>query len=170
MELTGVRRTIQGLMFLSVAWAGYLVLLTATWAGHGVSYSDPGSARWPEGYYTAGNLVSVFAAVVAIVLTGRALTRATPGRIRRVCWSLVALLPIGLFELAVQDFLVWGDGPDSVDNTPVAMLTRGAMAGITLSGVVLILGHAMLFAWERHATSRARLPVTQLRRECGGRR
>mgnify|MGYP001611242774 CR=1 FL=1 len=99
MELTGVRRTIQGLMFVAVALAAYLVLFTSSWPGHTLFDCDDGGQSRD---LSAGNALSVAVAFAAVVLSGRVIARPTPARVRSSCNGLLILFPLAAYADAVS--------------------------------------------------------------------
>ena len=150
MELTGARRTVQIMMFATVAWASYFVLVMWTWRG-GTAFELYSEGPWmPHAQdFHAGNAFTVAVALLALVIVAEPLFKPTFERSRRACWFLCALIPLALFELGVWYFDSRYLLPGPVVYTSTGIATRTAMGLIGLSGLVLVPTIGFLYALER---------------------
>jgi hypothetical protein len=161
MELTGARRTVHIMLFATLAWASYFVLVMWSWHG-GTSFNLDSWWHLRSSAFYAGNALTVFVALAALVIVAGALRTPTLERARRACWMLFALIPVTVFELAVWYVDVEQSLPTDVVYTSSGIATRTAMAMIGLSGIVLIPTIGYLFALERRHRARGTIPTARV--------
>jgi len=142
-------------LFISVGWAGLLVLLMSWMDGYLID------AKW---WHPAGSPLTVVVGVLAILMAIVALWRERLETVERVCWYLIGLMVL----CAAAAVLICIDhmrGDSIVTSAWPADVVVGALLFLGVGPPFVFLAVAALFGLEQRARARlGPIPAARIRR------